>query len=51
MELIDLITSAHQGRGLGSIGGQFGLDDGQTRSALDVLAPALTAGIRRNINT
>lgn len=48
MELLDIIASAHGGRGLQSIGGQFGLNEQQTRAALDQLAPAVAAGIRRN---
>jgi hypothetical protein len=48
MELIDLIASAHGGRGLESIGRQFGLDERQTRAALDQLAPTVAAGVRRN---
>ncbi len=48
MELIDLITSAHGGRGLDAIGRQFGLDERQTRAAIDQIAPTIAAGVRRN---
>ena len=51
MDLLDLISEAHQGRGLHNIGDQFGLDENQTRSALDQLAPVLAAGLRRNVST
>ena len=50
MDLLDLIASAHGGRGLDSIGGQFGLDQRQTLAAIEQLAPAVAAGLRRNIN-
>jgi hypothetical protein len=50
MDLLDLIASAHGGRGLETIGGQFGLDERQTQAALEQLAPAVAAGLRRNIN-
>ena len=48
MELLDLIAGAHGGRGLDSIGRQFGLDDSQTRAALEQLGPVVAAGLRRN---
>ena len=51
MELLDLITGAHGGRGLESIGRQFGLDDRQTQAALEQLAPAIAAGLRRNADS
>ena len=50
MDLLDLIASAHGGRGLDTIGNQFGLNQQQTQAALEQLAPAVTAGLRRNIN-
>lgn len=48
MELLELIAGAHDGRGLDSIGRQFGLDAHQTQAALEQLAPAIAAGLRRN---
>jgi hypothetical protein len=51
MELLDLIADAHDGRGLESIGHQFGLDDRQTKAALEQLAPAIAAGLRRNASS
>ncbi len=51
MELLDIIASAHNGRGLESIGRQFGLDERQTRAAVEQLAPAVAAGVRRNAHS
>ncbi len=51
MDLIDMLASAHSGQGLGSIGKQFGLDDAQTRTAVEQLAPVVAAGLRRNGST
>lgn len=36
---------------LSAIGRQFGLDDAQTRAALDALAPVVAAGVRRTAQT
>lgn len=49
MELIDLLQQAHGGNGLKAIGEQFGLDDNQTASAVQQLAPVIAAGLRRNM--
>lgn len=51
MDLIDLITQAHGGRGLENIGGQFGLDRQQTQAAIEQLAPVVAAGLRRNTSS
>jgi hypothetical protein len=48
MNIVDLLANAHGGRGLESIGRQFGLDESQTRAAVDALAPVVAAGLRRN---
>ncbi len=48
MDLLDIIANAHDGRGLDNLGGQFGLDRDQTQAALEQLAPAVAAGLRRN---
>ena len=48
MDLLELIANAHGGRGLETIGGQFGLDQRQTQAALEQLAPVVAAGLRRN---
>ncbi len=48
MELLDLIANAHAGHGLDNIGGQFGLDRDQTQAAIELLAPTVAAGLRRN---
>ena len=50
MELLEMIAGAHGGRGLESIGSQFGLDQRQTQAALEQLAPAVAAGLRRNVH-
>jgi hypothetical protein len=36
---------------LSAIGRQFGLDDAQTKAALEALAPVVAAGVRRNAQT
>jgi hypothetical protein len=48
MNIVDLLANAHGGRGLETIGRQFGLDESQTRAAVDALAPIVAAGLRRN---
>lgn len=51
MDITDLIIAAQGEEGLARIGGQFGLDAAQTRAAVETLAPALAAGVRRNMAT
>jgi hypothetical protein len=51
MDLLDLIAQAQGGRGLENIGGQFGLDPQQTQAAIEQLAPAVAAGLRRNASS
>lgn len=48
MNIVDILANAHGGRGFESIGRQFGLDEGQTRAAVEALAPVVAAGLRRN---
>ncbi len=49
MDIINLILRAQGEDGLRRIGGQFGLDEAQTQRAMETLAPALAAGMRRNM--
>ena len=47
MDIMDMIAGGQQGQGLEAFGRKFNLNPGQTRAALDELAPAVMAGIRR----
>lgn len=47
MDLTEMIANAQGGRGLEMLGRQFNLDEAQTRAAIDQLAPAVMAGVRR----
>jgi hypothetical protein len=51
MDIVDLLTQAQGAQGLQSIGRQFGLNEEQTRAAVEQLAPAVAAGLRRNTQT
>ena len=51
MDIMDIIAQAQQGQGLEALGRKFNLDKGQARAALDELAPAVMAGIRREADT
>jgi hypothetical protein len=48
MNLIEMLTQAQDGQSVASLGRQFGLDEAQTRAALEQLAPIVAAGLRRN---
>jgi hypothetical protein len=48
MNLIDMLTQTQGGQSAASLGRQFGLDEAQTRAALEQLAPVIAAGLRRN---
>jgi hypothetical protein len=48
MNLIEMLTQAQGGQSVSSLGRQFGLDEAQTRAALEQLAPVVAAGLRRN---
>lgn len=48
MNLIDILAQAQGGNAVRNMSRQFGLDDKQTRSALEQLAPMIAAGVRRN---
>jgi hypothetical protein len=47
MDMIEII-GGNDGQGFSAIGRQFGLDATQSRAAVEQLAPAVMAGIRRN---
>jgi len=48
MDITDLILQNLGPEGLAHIGAQVGLDPDQTQNAIEALAPALAAGVRRN---
>ena len=48
MDLIDMLVQAQGGQSVSALGRQFGLDEAQTRAALEQLAPVVAAGLRRN---
>jgi hypothetical protein len=48
MSLLNEILNAVGGDALGKLGGSQGLDERQTRSALESLLPALSRGMKRN---
>lgn len=50
MDLADIIAQAGNGRNLQQLQRQFGLDETQTRAAMNELMPAIEAGIRRETN-
>jgi hypothetical protein len=47
MNLTELIEQAQGGQGIGALSRRFSLDESQTRAAIDQLAPAVMAGMRR----
>ncbi len=51
MDMLDVIAQSHGGRGVQVLGGRFGLSERETRAAIDQLAPAVMAGIRRQIQS
>ncbi len=51
MNILDSIMNAGNGAAVRQIGAQMGLDDAQTASALSALVPALSAGLRQNMQT
>lgn len=48
MNLMDMIMGAQGGDVVSKLGGQLGLDDTQTKSAVAALLPALSSGLKRN---
>jgi Bacterial protein of unknown function (DUF937) len=51
MNIADILAQAQGGRGLESLGRQFGLDDAQTRAAVEALGPMVAAGVSRNASS
>jgi hypothetical protein len=51
MNIFDSILSAGNGAAVRQLGSQFGLDEAQTSSALSALVPALSAGLRQNMQS
>ncbi len=51
MNIFDSILSAGNGAAVRQIGSQLGLDEAQTSSALSALVPALSAGLRQNMQS
>ena len=51
MNILDSIMNAGNGGAVRQIGSQLGLNEAQTASALSVLVPALSAGLRQNLQT
>jgi len=51
MNILDSIMNAGDGAAVRQIGSQLGLDEAQTASALSALVPALSAGLRQNLQT
>ena len=51
MNIFDSIINAGNGSAVRQLGSQLGLDDAQTTSALSALVPALSAGLRQNLQS
>jgi hypothetical protein len=51
MNILESIMHAGNGAAVRQLGSQVGLDDAQTASALAALVPALSAGLRQNLQT
>ena len=51
MNILDSILNAADGAAVRQLGSHLGLDGTQTTSALSALVPALSAGIRQNLQT
>lgn len=51
MNILDSIMNAGNGAAMRQLGSQMGLDEAQTASALSALVPALSAGVRQNLQT
>jgi hypothetical protein len=49
MNILDIVMNARDGAAVRDLGSQFGLDEGQTASALSSLVPALAEGFQRNL--
>ncbi len=51
MDLLQTIMSAQGGGAVQQLSQRFGLDEGQTASALEQLVPALMGGMRQNVQS
>ncbi len=51
MDILNSIMSAGNGATVRQLGSQLGLDEAQTASALSALVPALSAGLRQNVQS
>jgi hypothetical protein len=51
MNILDSIMTAGNGAAVRQIGSQVGLDEAQTAAALSALVPALSAGVRQNLQS
>jgi hypothetical protein len=51
MNILDSIMTAGNGAAVRQIGSQVGLDEAQAAAALSALVPALSAGVRQNLQT
>ena len=51
MNILDSIMNAGNGAAVRQLGSQLGLDETQTTSALSALVPALSAGLRQNLQS
>jgi hypothetical protein len=51
MNILESIMNAGNGAAVRQLGSQLGLDDAQTASALSALVPALSAGLRQNVQS
>jgi len=51
MNLIEMLMSAGGDAAVGQLGNRFGLDENQTKAALQHLVPALGNGLQRNVAT
>lgn len=51
MDIMDIIAQAQGGRGVEALGRKYNLDPRQARAAVDELAPAVMAGLRREAET
>jgi hypothetical protein len=49
MSILESIMNAGDGAAVRQLGSQMGLDDAQTASALSALVPALSSGLRQNL--
>ena len=51
MNILDSIMNTGNGAAVRQLGSQLGLDEQQTASALSALVPALSAGLRKNVQS